>query len=168
MTTEDKMTIDEQLKYLRRMKKRYARADRKERGHLLDEMETVTELHRKSLIRLLRGNLERRPRRKQRGRAYGAAVDDALRVIAESLDYLCAERLTPNLVWTAEHLAAHGELAVSPALLEQLNQISVSTVRRHLARIRQDEPCLPRKGPRRANQLTRDIPMVQIPWNEQT
>jgi len=168
MTTEDKMTIDEQLKYLRRMKKRYAQANRKERGQLLDEMETVTELHRKSLIRLLRGNLARRPRRKQRGRAYGAAVDDALRVIAESLDYLCAERLTPNLVWTAEHLAAHGELEVSPALLEQLNQISVSTVRRHLARIRQDEPRLPRKGPRRANQLTRDIPMVQIPWNEQT
>jgi len=25
MTTEDKMTIDEQLKYLRRMKKRYTR-----------------------------------------------------------------------------------------------------------------------------------------------
>jgi len=29
MTTEDKMTIDEQLKYLRRMKKRYARAEPK-------------------------------------------------------------------------------------------------------------------------------------------
>lgn len=95
------------------MKKRYAQVDRKERGRLLDEMEAVTELHRKSLVRLLQGKLERKPRGKQRGRAYGAAVDDALRVIAESLDYLCAERLTPNLVWIAEHLAAHGELVVS-------------------------------------------------------
>jgi len=167
MTTEDKMTIDERLKYLRRMKKRYTQADRKERGQLLDEMEAVTELHRKSLIRLLRGNLDRQPRGKQRGRTYGAEVDDALRVIAESLDYLCAERITPNLVWVAEHLAAHGELEVSPFLLEQLKQISVSTVSRHLARIRQDEPRLPRKGPRRANRLTRDIPMKKIAWDEQ-
>ena len=29
-------------------------------------------------------------RRKERGRRYGARVDDALRVIAESCDYVCA------------------------------------------------------------------------------
>jgi hypothetical protein len=52
-------------------------------------MEAVTELHRKSLIRLLNGSLERKPRRRQRGRTYGPQVDDALRVIAESLDYIC-------------------------------------------------------------------------------
>jgi hypothetical protein len=126
MSTEDKMTIDERRKYLRRMRRRYAQASRKERGQLLDEMEAVTELHRKSLIRLLNGSLERKPRRRQRGRTYGSQVDDALHVIAESLDYICAERLTPNLVWMAGHLAAHGELAVSPSLLDQLRQISVS------------------------------------------
>jgi hypothetical protein len=36
------------------MKKRYIKANRKERSHLLDEMEAYTNLHRKSLIRLLR------------------------------------------------------------------------------------------------------------------
>ncbi len=36
--------------------------------------------------------------RKQRGRTYGPKVDDALRVIAESFHYVCAERLVPNLV----------------------------------------------------------------------
>jgi len=46
MSTEDKMNIDERRKYLRRMKRRYVQADRKERGRLLDEMEAVTELHR--------------------------------------------------------------------------------------------------------------------------
>jgi len=167
MSTEDKMTIDERWKYLRRMKKRYAHASRKEQSRLLDEMEAVTELHRKSLIRLMNGNLERKPRRKQRGRTYGPEVDDALRVISESLDYICAERITPNLTWLANHLAAHGELEVSAPLLEQLGSISVSTVGRILARIRQDEPRLPRKGPRRGNSLTRDIPMRRIPWDEQ-
>jgi hypothetical protein len=167
MSIEDKMTIDERRKYLRKMQERYLQADRKERGHLLDEMETVTGLHRKSLIRLMKGNLARQPRRRQRSRTYGPEVDDALRVIAESTDYICAERLTPNLVWLAKHLAAHGELAVSAQLLEQLDRISVSTVERILTRLRQDEPRLPRRGPKRTNNLLRDVPMKRIPWQQQ-
>lgn len=167
MSAEDQMTIDERYKYLRRMQKRYRKASRNERQALLDEMETVTELHRKSLIRLMRLPIKRKPRKKQRGRVYGIEVDDALRVIAESTDYICAERLQPNLVWLAEHLGAHRELTVTPELLTQLAQISISTVQRRLARIRQDQPRLPRKGPREANQVKRDIPMRRIPWNEQ-
>jgi hypothetical protein len=167
MSTEDEMTIDERRKYLSKMQKRYRQASRKERGQLLDEMEAVTELHRKSLIRLMTGNLERRTRRQQRGRSYGPEVDDALRVIAESLDYICAERLTPNLNWMTEHLAAHEELQASSQLLAQLEQISVSTVGRILARIQQDERRLPRPKPKPANPLTRDIPMKRIPWHEQ-
>jgi hypothetical protein len=167
MSIEDKMTIDERRKYLRMMQKRYLQADRQERGRLLDEMEAVTELHRKSLIRLMKGSLERRPRRRQRGRTYGPEVDDALRVIAESMDYICPERLTPNLPWLAKHLAEHGELETSSHLLEQLEHVSVSTVGRILAGVRQDEPRLPRRGPRRTNRLLRDVPMKRIPWHEQ-
>lgn len=167
MSIEDRMTIDERRKYLRTMQERYFRAGRKERGDLLDEMETVTQLHRKSLIRLMKGSLARQPRRRQRSRTYGPEVDDALRVIAESTDYICAERLTPNLTWLAKHLAAHGELTISPHLLEQLDRISVSTVERILTRIRQDEPRLPRRGPKRTNNLLRDVPMKRIPWQEQ-
>jgi hypothetical protein len=167
MSIEDSMTIDERRKYLRMMQKRYLQADRKERGRLLDEMEMITELERKSLIRLMGGSLARQSRHRERGRTYGPEVDDALRVIAESMDYICPERLTPNLTWLAKHLAAHGELVVCAGLLQQLEQISESTVGRILARIRQDEPRLPRKGPRRPNASLRDIPMKRIPWHEQ-
>jgi hypothetical protein len=167
MSTEEKMNIDERRKYLRQMKKRYAKAGRKKQGQLLDEMEAVTELERKTLIRLMKSNLQRKPRRRQRGRTYGAEVEDALRVIYPSFDYICAERLTPNLVWMAEHLARHGELEVSHVLLEQLERVSVSTVGRLLGRMRLDEPRLPREGPRRANRLTRDIPMLRLPWDIQ-
>jgi len=165
MSTEDKMTIDERLKYLRMMKKRYVKAARKEKGRLLDEMQAVTELHRKTLIDLINGELKRKPRKKQRGRIYGPEVDDTLRVIDKSFDYICAERLTPNLVWMAQHLARHSELETSDLLLERLGRISVSSVGRILGRIRQDQPRLPRKGPRRANKLVRDIPMIRLPWN---
>ena len=54
MSSDDKMSIEERRKYLRRIKKRYTQATRKERGQLLDEMEAVTELHRKSLIQLMK------------------------------------------------------------------------------------------------------------------
>jgi hypothetical protein len=167
MSIEDRMTIDERRKYLRKMQERYYQAGRKKRGQLLDEMESVTELHRKSLIRLMKGNLRRKPRRRQRGRTYGPEVDDALRVITESTDHICAERLTPNLPWLAKQLAAHGELTLSDQLLEQLERISVSTVDRILARLRQDEPWLRRKRPKQTKSLLRDVPMKRIPWQEQ-
>jgi len=54
MTTEDKMTIDERWKYLRAMKKRYIKAGRTEKGQLLDEMEAVTGMHRRALIRRMK------------------------------------------------------------------------------------------------------------------
>jgi hypothetical protein len=168
MSIEEKMTIDERRKYLHKMQERYMKAGRKEKGWLLDEMEQITELHRKYLIELLKGDLKRQQRRRQRGRTYGPQVDDALRVIYESFDYICAERLTPNLVWMAEQLARHGELEPSQELLAKLEQISISTVKRLLRRIRQDEARLPRKGPRRANTRLRDIPMKRIPWDTVT
>jgi hypothetical protein len=91
-------------------------------------------------------------------------VDDALRVIDESFDGICAERLTPNLVWMARHLGWHGELRTTTRLLEQLGGISVSTVQRRLNRIRQDQPRLPRKKPRGQRRLLQDIPMLRLPW----
>ena len=86
MPTEVKMTVDERRKYLLIMHPRYIAADRTERGRLLDEIEQVTALHRKSLLRLLAGDLTRQPRRHERARIYQAPVTDALRVIAESFD----------------------------------------------------------------------------------
>jgi hypothetical protein len=166
MTNDDKMTINERRKYLRILQKRYAQASHAERSQLLDEMEYVTALDRKTLIRAMQADLERKPRLKQRGRQYGPEVDDALRIIAESLDYIAAERLTPNLVWIATHLAQHGELQASPELLERLGQIHVSTVRRILQRIGQDQPRLPRKGLSSTRQSLREIPMKRIPWDE--
>ena len=164
MSDTEKMTIDERRKYLRMMKKRYVKASRKIKGQLLDEMEAVTGLKRKTLIRLMRGSLARKPRSKQRGRVYGPSVDDALRVIYESCDYICAERLTPNLAWMACHLAAHGELDVTPEVVEQLGQISISTVERRLRHLRQDQPRLPRPKPKPRSKLLRSIPMLRLAW----
>jgi hypothetical protein len=167
MSADEKMTIDERRKYLRKMQSLYLKADRKERGRMLDEMQQVLDMHRKSLSRLLLNDLSRKARTRQRGRTYGLDVLRAVSVIAESLDFVCSERLKPNLAWMAEHLAAHGELELAPTLLEKLEQLSVSTLRRMLQHQSKDVPRLPRKGPSEANQYRRNVPVRRIPWNEQ-
>jgi len=80
MVEMERMTIDERRKYLYKMWERYCKASRKEKGRLLDEMEVVTGMHRKSLIRILSGRLSRKKRSCERERSYGAAVEDAVQV----------------------------------------------------------------------------------------
>ena len=127
---EERMTIQERYKYLRMMQKRYHEAGRKERGELLAEMETITHLHRKSLIRLMNGLVVRKRREKQRGQEYGFEMDQALGIISRSMDYPCAERLQPNLGWMADQLIAHKELKITAQVRVQLDRVSVSTIQR--------------------------------------
>ncbi len=131
-------------------------------------MESVTGLHRKSLLGRINGALARKPCRKQQGKTYGAEVDAAIRKIAKSLDDPCAERLQPNLVWMAEHLERHGELRLTSELREQLARISVSSVRRRLPRTeRAAERIAHRKGlPRQTFAQKHSIPMRRIDWTE--
>src|SRR5712692_10476174 len=61
--TEEQMTVNERRKYLKGRKRVYQEAKRAERSRLLTEMEQVTGLHRKSLLRLLHaGSLARKKR----------------------------------------------------------------------------------------------------------
>jgi hypothetical protein len=87
MQDDPQMTLAERRKYLGRMRPRYRLADRAEQSRLLDEMQAVTDRHRKSLLRRLHSpSLARQPRATQRGKTYGARVEDALRLIWQSLD----------------------------------------------------------------------------------
>lgn len=165
MPTEDQMTVNERRKYLKLMKPRYQKASRSEQSDLLTEMEQVTGLHRKSLLRLLHAQtLERKKRSKGRGRTYGLAVEQVILVVWESLDYVCAERLTPVLLTTAEHLARFGSVHLTPEVKEHLTQISEATVTRLLRKHRSRKQRLPQKGPERANQVRKPVPMKRIPW----
>lgn len=160
------MTIAERYKYLRRMAETYRQVNRAERSRMLDHMEVATGLHRRSLVRLLQtGGLERKPRQQQRGPVYGPATEDVIRVVWESLDYVCAARLTPSLLPSARHLARFGEVTLSPEVEEQLGTISRATVGRLLGRFRRDVPRLPRRGPEQANRVRQEVPMRRIPWD---
>ena len=166
MPIDDRMTVNERRKYLTLMRPRYVQANRVGRGGLLTEMAAVTGLHRKSLVRLLGApSLERAPRRPRfRRRTYGVEVADVVRVVWESLDYVCAERLTPALGVTAQQLAQWEELVLTPQMEGQLASISRATVQRLLQRFAQDTPKLPRRKPQPPNRLLRDVPMGRLSW----
>lgn len=166
MPMTDEMTIDERRKYMKRMAPRYRKASRKERGPLLTEMEQVTSLHRKHLIRLLNGeSLERKKRQRPRSRTYGLEVECVILRVWESLDYICAERLTPALGKMAKHLARFGVFVLTAEVEKHLERISVATVERMLRKNRARKARLPRPGPRRTNQVTKGVPMKRIPWD---
>lgn len=166
MATDEEMTIDERYKYLRIKQKQYRKTkSRQEKKALLDEMEQITGLHRKYLIGRMADKLQRGVRHQERRVSYGADVDKALALIWEAQDYICAERLKPILVETAQRLAQFRELQLSPHLSEQLAQISVATVRRHLPTA--PAPRLQRPHLRAENAAQRRIPVGRIPWDIQ-
>ena len=166
MPTEDEMTVNERRKYLKRMKPLYLKAKKAERSRLLTEMEQVSGLHRKSLSRLLHAqSLERKSRQKLRRPSYGAEVEEVILQVWESLDYICAERLTPALFTMAQHLARFATVKLTGEIEEQLQTISRATVSRILRRYRSRRRRLPQKGAERANQVTKGVPMGRLAWD---
>jgi len=167
MSTTEKMEIEERYKYLQIMHARYKETSkRQEKQDLLDEMEKVTELHRKYLIGLMRQQkIERQPRRRQRGKVYDGEVDNALAKIWEAQDYICAKRLKPVLVYTAEQLARWGEMRLPPRLKDKLATISPSSIRRHLPKRTSNQAQRARQ--RFQNVHQRKIPIEPIPWDIQ-
>lgn len=86
MAASDAMTIDERRKYLAKVIPRYMEAGKQERSRLLTEMEAVTGMHRKSLLRLLHAESLERPRRAVgRSRQYSVATEEVIRVVWESV-----------------------------------------------------------------------------------
>lgn len=162
------MSLNARFEYLRSMQTRYEKADRTEKSALLDEMQAVTQLSRKHLItQMNRADLRRRARSRERQQEYGDDVAEAMTIIADTLDWICADRLQPALGEMAECLISWGEMEATADVLEKLNRISISTVGRILSRIR-PSPRLPRAYPgRRAEtSVQQAVPVSIIPWDE--
>ena len=168
MVTE-KMNVDERIKYLRLMQRRYMSANRKGKSALLTEMQMITSLHRKYLVvRMNSPDLCRHRRNRERSRTYGPDVEYVVRLVADAQDWIGAKRLQPVLAHDAQNLEQYGHLSLTPELLAQLEKISVHTVRRILQRIGRPAGGLPRvRSGRRADSVAQSqVPVGVIPWQE--
>lgn len=169
----DDMEVSDRYLYLRRLKPHYRRAGRKLKEEILDAAERMTELNRKYIITLLNGRAGPHKKssstRKRRERTYDDQVDQAIAVIADTLDWICSDRLRPTLAETAQQLMRFDELQVTDEVMQKLEQISLSSLDRALARVRhlrQDPLPRTRRGRRPDTVAESMIPVSVIPWDE--
>ena len=168
MATE-KMSVKERRRFLLVQQERYLNASRSAKSTMLDAMETDTSLHRKHLIRLMNSeDIRPRKRNRERSRVYGTDVDHAVRLVADTLYWIGADRVQPCLADMAQRLARFGHLTLTPALLSQLQKVSTSTVRRIMKRIGRPPGTLPqvRRGRRADSVVQAMVPVGVIPWHE--
>jgi hypothetical protein len=117
-------------------KKRYLKADKKDKGKMLDEFCGNIGYNRSYAIRILQAGYDtnrvadrgRKPRKDK----YDSRTMAAAEKIWELLDFPCGQRLQPMLEPMTNCLAAHGEMKVSANILNQLKTISAKTLDRKL------------------------------------
>ena len=118
--------------YAAALRRRYHSAGKLDKGKILDEFCETTGHHRKSGIRLLGGEAKKRAEPRGRPRQYATAVVQALKVVWEAEDRMCAKRLVPFLPELVRVLERHGELRLEEEVKAQLLRLSASTADRLL------------------------------------
>ena len=140
---------------------RYSRADRAERGRILDEFTAVTGFHRKHAMRLLRaGQPNRRSGSRPGRRLYDDATREALIVIWEASDRICGKRLRPLVPIMVEAMERHGHLRLAVEVRIGLLAMSAATIDRALRDIKQQAG---RSMRRKARCSWRARPIVALP-----
>jgi len=174
--------------YMARMQVRYLRANKREKGTLLDEVVEVTGYHRRHAVRLLRHGRfpdpklaavqglaapSLRPTRRGGGRprVYSSVVVGALRVAAEASGWLCGTRLAPFLAELVPALEAEGELRLTCTDREKLLAMSARTIDRRLRlfRLQRDPRNWHGLGTTKPGSLLKNQVPIQTytPWEEQ-
>ncbi|MGK0168689.1 MAG: hypothetical protein ACI9W2_000407 [Gammaproteobacteria bacterium] len=141
---------------------RYGQAKKSQKSRILDELEQIVGCHRKHAIRRLEQaraasggpGTSGRPGR----RIYGEAVKEALIVLWEASDRLCAKCLKAALPVMVASMERHGHLALEIGVKASLMSVSAATIDRLLKPIR--DGAKPRRARRRvASKPARRIPL---------
>ena len=119
-------------KYLRALQKRYSKAEKKDRGQILDEFVKTTGYHRHHATEVLSGRFRRkvRPWKRQRGRYYTDDDHRALWQVAGWFDQIGSKRLRAALDVELPRLRAQGHLPVSAETYQHLQEMSAATMDR--------------------------------------
>jgi len=164
------MSVRTRREYLEFKRKEYQQArSRQEKSRILDEVCRNCDYHRKYAIQVLNGRAgpsePADKRRRRRRKQYQEALP-VIQVVWEALDYPCAERLHPVLLPTAELLAAHGEVTLTPLIRQQLAAISRSTLARRLAELPSPKPRRSVPRPKARTLLHQQVPIGRFDWDE--
>jgi len=166
---------------------RYIRANKKDKGKILDEFCATTSYNRKYAARILRNSpgkvlgysriggrkvkyviAKAKKIKRTRNRIYTYDVFLALRKIWTIFDFICSKRLKPFVAEAIEILTKHKEIDMSSEVKQKLLAISESTIDRLLKpekdRYRMGKG---RKGTKPGSLLKKAIPIRTFAdWNE--
>ncbi len=120
--------------YLSKLRERYAKARKKERGMILNEFVATTGYHRKHAIALLCGQHRHRnpqvPLRRVRRRIYLIEDKRAVLWLAELFDQIGSKRLRVAMNEELDNLRERDHLDVSTTCFQRLQSISPATMDR--------------------------------------
>jgi hypothetical protein len=151
-------------------KPRYLKANKKEKGNILDEFCSNTRFNRKYAIQIFRADYEydriKKYGRKNRKVVYGSDVMTVVIKIWELLDYPCGVRLKPSLLPTIQSLERHNEIKVSNKIKSQIEKISAKTLDRKLHKERSIRKLKRNRGTTRHGSLLKSsIPIRITDWD---
>jgi hypothetical protein len=130
------LSMAERRAITREMAKRYAKAPKKQRGRMLDELCALAGYNRSYAARLLRAKARGAPpaRKRRRGRrpTYDRELVVPLTKIWAVLGGICGKRVAAAMAGTLEALERHGELSLTAEQRAQLLAMSARTIDRLL------------------------------------
>ncbi len=127
--------------YLRSLQARYRKAQKKEKGVILDEFTKTTGANRDYARRLLQSRYEyaTRPIRHPRSNYYTPVDAAALEHLRELLDGICSKLLIAAIPQVLHQLRLDGTLDISDTCAQHLLKMSSSTIDRLMAKRRPKE-----------------------------
>jgi hypothetical protein len=129
------MSTASRREYLRVLSERYRKSvSKKERSQILDEGETNTHLHRKSLIRALQRDPEREPGLPPLGRPrrYSSLCTELLKQLYRASEYACSDKLRSMM----PRLLEQWKKPLDVALIEEVMRMSPASIDRYLREYR--------------------------------
>jgi len=175
------LTMGQRKGVTKELASKYRGASKRRRSELLDQFVELTKYNRNYAGWLLRNYGRKRVvklsgewvevvvgggRRRQgeRPRQFGQEVKRALKVIWETFDFMCGQRLAPMIREMLPLLIGYGELHVSEEVKGKLLKISPATIDRLLREEKQRMRIRPRSRTRPTSVLKAQIPMLS--WSE--
>jgi len=152
--------------YALALQARYAAADKRGRGQILDEYCRTTGCHRKAAIRRLRKSAPASARPPGRPQRYGPELVPILARVWEASDYLCGKLLAPMLATLLTALERHHALALRSPIRAALLAASPATLDRLLRPLRRRRARQPRRLSPALTTIRAQVPLRT--WSEWT
>jgi hypothetical protein len=159
------MDMKSRKQYLSTLLERYLKAEKAQKGQILDEYCRNTRQNRKYVIRKICRMAFGPPRmRKKRSVVYGPDVRAALEAVWRVFDFPCGQRLAPVVRAELGRLRRMRELDISERTAEKLLRISPATIDRLLRPRKGEIKDRRRYSSRGGNLIAKKIPLRMTDW----